>query len=354
MKVNLPTRNIIFLYTEIAPYFLACCNTLASKHGVKIHVIRYSVNDEAPFLFTETNNNVVLYNRKNYSAGQLTDLVKNINPSVIICSGWIDKVYLKICKLFFRKIPTVLTMDTHWRGDLKQHIVTLLGPLYLLKRFSNVWVPGNGQKIYALKLGFKEKQISQGFYSADTKYFSSLYDAISEEKKKSFPKRFIYVGRYYEFKGISNLWNAFIELQNENPNEWELWCLGTGAVTPVNHPKIKHFGFVQPNNFFEYAKNTGVFVMPSLFEPWGVVLHEFAVMGFPLVVSDRVGAAEVFVKDTINGFLFETENVNSLKEKLKSIMQLTPEKLTLMGEESRKPAFQITPDKWADTVMNFL
>jgi glycosyltransferase involved in cell wall biosynthesis len=224
----------------------------------------------------------------------------------------------------------------------------------LLKRFSHVWVPGNIQKTYALKLGFKEQQIRMGFYSADTNYFSSLYDSIKEEKKKYFPKRFIYVGRYYDFKGISNLWNAFIDLQNENPNEWELWCLGTGTVAPVNHPKIKHFGFVQPGDLLEYVKNTGVFVMPSLFEPWGVALHEFAAMGFPLVVSDSVGASEVFVKDKVNGFLFQAEKTDSLKEKLKTIMQLTSEQLTLMGDESRKRALLITPDKWAETVMNFL
>ena len=203
----------------------------------------------------------------------------------------------------------------------------VFGPFYLRKRFSNIWVPGNSQKKYALKLGFKEKQISIGFYSADTNYFSSLYDLVHSEKKKSFPKRFIYVGRYYEFKGITNLWNAFIELQNENPNDWELWCLGHGNIAPVKHPKIKHFGFVQPKDFPEYVKNTGVFVMPSLFEPWGVVLHEFAVMGFPIIASNKVGAAEVFVKDTMNGFLFEAENVNSLKEKLK-ITNITIEQYT--------------------------
>jgi glycosyltransferase involved in cell wall biosynthesis len=352
--VNHQGHNIVFLYTEIAPYFLACCNELLQRPGVKVHVIRYPVNNEAPFQFNETNNNIVLYNRKHYSAEQLLELVKNLDPSVLICSGWIDKDYLKICKRFYGKIPTVLTLDTHWRGALKQRIATVVSPFYFLRRFSRAWVPGNIQKKYALKLGFKESQINTGFYSADVDHFSSLYEVIKEEKKNNFPKRFIYVGRYYDFKGVIDLWNAFIALQKENPNEWELWCLGTGSLTPLLHPKIKHFGFVQPQDLIDYVKNTGVFVMPSLFEPWGVVLHEFAVMGFPLVVSDRVGAAELFVKDEINGYLFKGGELNDLKEKLKTIMQLTPEQLTLMGDESRKQAMQITPVKWADTVMSFL
>ena len=47
----------------------------------------------------------------------LKKLVYSINPDVIICSGWIDKDYLKITKTYFKKIPTIMTCDTHWRGD---------------------------------------------------------------------------------------------------------------------------------------------------------------------------------------------------------------------------------------------
>lgn len=351
--MNLQERNIVFLYTEIAPYFLACCKELLKRPGVKVHVVRYPVNNEAPFSFND-NGNIVLYDRKGYTYKQLQELVKSLDPSVIICSGWIDKEYLKICKEYHGKIPTVLTMDTHWRGDLKQFVAVTLSPFYLLRRFSHAWVPGNVQKKYALKLGFKETQITTGFYSADTGFFSSLYETVKTEKQKNFPKRFIYVGRYYDFKGVINLWNAFINLQSEEPNDWELWCLGTGSLTPLLHPKIKHFGFVQPENMLEYVKNTGVFVMPSLFEPWGVVLHEFATMGFPLVVSDKVGSAEAFLKEGKNGYMFKSEKPVTLKEKLKTIMQLGPEQLTLMGDESRRLALQITTQTWADTVMSFL
>src|SRR5665213_612416 len=110
--------NIIFLYTEIAPYFLACCNKLAEDYDVNIHIIRYPTNNEAPFVFF-SQQNIHLYNRKDYTRASLTDLIEKTNPSIIICSGWIDKDYLHICKEHVNKIPTVLTLDTHWRGDIK-------------------------------------------------------------------------------------------------------------------------------------------------------------------------------------------------------------------------------------------
>src|ERR1700752_3853814 len=164
-------NNIVFLYTEIAPYFLACCSTLAENYQTNIHVIRYPINNEAPFTFSNQEK-VNLYNRNDYNLDSLAGLVKEINPSFIICSGWIDKDYLRICKKYYKKIPTILTMDTHWRGDIKQQVATLLSPFLLKNKFSHAWVPGNAQKQYAKKLGFKNNEITLGFYSCDVDYFS--------------------------------------------------------------------------------------------------------------------------------------------------------------------------------------
>lgn len=348
-----PQTNVVFLYTEIAPYFLACCRTLVENYNVNVHIVRYPVNNEAPFVFS-TQQKITLYNRQDYDYSSLQSLIEKISPSIIVCSGWIDKQYLKICKLYNKKIRTVLTLDTHWKGSLKQHLASFISPFLLRNKFSNAWVPGTIQKKYAKKLGFKDDEIILGFYSCDINHFLSIRDKAVVQKQQNFPRRFIYVGRYYDFKGVDILWQAFIELQNEMPNGWELWCLGTGSLQPIEHPKIKHCGFVQPKNFLPFARQTGVFVMPSLFEPWGVVLHEFAAMGFPLLASEKVGAVEAFLQDTKNGYIFKAGDVNSLKEKLKEMMQLPAEQLNLMGEHSYKLAHNITPTLWANNLMKLL
>ncbi|HEY4797626.1 MAG TPA: glycosyltransferase, partial [Bacteroidia bacterium] len=174
------------------------------------------------------------------------------------------------------------------------------------------------------------------------------------EKKNKFPHVFIFVGRYYEFKGIKELWQSFIELQNESPNDWELWCLGTGDVPPVIHPKIKHFGFVQSNDMVDVIRNGGVFILPSTFEPWGVVVHEFASAGFPLICSNEVGATELFLKENENGFLVPAGSIPKLKSAMKKMISLPDERLNLMGEKSVTLASQITPEKWADSLIKII
>jgi glycosyltransferase involved in cell wall biosynthesis len=343
---------VLFLYTEIATYFTSCCEEL--QRCAEVHVVRYPVNKEAPFQFKETKDQVRYYERTAYDLDGLKKLAETIAPDAIFCSGWIDKDYLKICSLYKRKVPTVLCMDTKWKGSLKQKIAALASPFVLRSRFSQAWVPGRQQKTYAQKLGFREKQIHTGYYCADTTFFSAQYEKYKEQKKSAFPKRFLYVGRYYDFKGITDLWQAFIRLQEEAPSDWELWCLGTGDIEPVQHPKIRHFGFVQPGELGNYISETGIFVLPSRFEPWAVVVHEYAAAGFPLILSSEVGAADAFLEEGKNGYTFEAGNIAYLKEKLKSMTGLASETLHLMGQKSVALAGTLTTQNWAETALTIV
>ena len=343
--------NFLFLYTELADYFLHCCSQL-SKHGT-VHIVRWPVNKEAPFNF-QFPDNIKVYDKDKYDLEGLKKLLLQINPSVIICSGWIDKDYLKLVKPYFKKIPTVLTCDTHWNGSLKQYLAVILSRVFLLNKFSHAWVPGKPQAKYVKKLGFKSRNIKTNYYCCDLPKFNALYDVQHSKKQIAFPKRFLYVGRYYNFKGITDLWSAFSKVQEELPNEWELWCLGTGNIPPFEHPKIKHFGFVQPKDLEPILLQSGVFILPSRFEPWGVVVQEYAAAGFPVLLSTNVGAAEMFLEEGKNGFTFKSQNIKELADLLKKIIYLRDEELLKMSVKSNELAQKINSADWVKTITNII
>jgi glycosyltransferase involved in cell wall biosynthesis len=340
--------KVVFLYTELAEYFLKSSETL-SKYA-DVHVIRWPVNKEAPFSFN-VNENIQLYTKSDYTYRQLKALIQKLQPDVLVCSGWVDKEYLKICRMYYKKIPTVLTCDTHWTGSLKQYLAVLLSRFSLMHIFSHAWVPGEIQREYVLRLGFKANRIHKGFYCCDLKTFNTIY---AKRKKVNFAagvKRFLYIGRYYDFKGLPELWAAFEELQQEEPNEWELWCLGTGALKGPEHKKVKHFGFVQPKDLEPILMETSVFILPSRFEPWGVVVQEMAAAGFPLLLSTAVGAAEKFLEKDGNGFQFQPEKKHELKAQLKKVIHLNENQLIAMSEHSHVLAQEINSERWANTVL---
>jgi glycosyltransferase involved in cell wall biosynthesis len=344
-------KKIVFLYTELAAYFMACVKELMLVPGVEVHIVRWPLNKEAPFDFSFPAG-LKVYNRNEYKEDQaLLDLVKTIDPALIYCSGWIDKGYMKVAKSCRKRIPVVVGFDNQWRGGLKQRIAIVLSRFFLLDRFTHCWVPGEKQVEYARRLGFRENNILTGFYCCDHQLFHDQYLLNREEKSKHFPRRFIYTGRYVEHKGIGDLWKAFMDLEAEKPSGWELWCIGTGDVAPAGHPAIRHFGFVQPEKLPEYLRQTGVFILPSHFEPWGVVVHEYAAAGFPLVVTRECGAASAFVEEGRNGYIYTAGDVAALKMIMKKIMQLKDDELAAMGDRSAERSKRITPFLWAEKLM---
>ncbi len=338
--------RVLFLYTELAEYFLKCCEELSKE--AEVHIVRWPVNKEAPFKFTFFDG-LRVYDKQDFTYSELELKVKAIDPDVIVCSGWIDRDYLKIAGQFCKTKTTVMTCDTQWTGSAKQYLAAILSRFFLLPRFHFVWVPGSRQEKYAQKLGFRTKQIRNGFYSCDLSKFNEVYTKFPPAQRLS-KKRFLYVGRYYEFKGIQDLWGAFTEFKKESASEWELWCLGNGDLRPADEPGIRHFGFVQPAELEKIVSECSVFILPSHFEPWGVVVHEYAASGFPLILSTSVGAADAFLKETKNGFSFESGQVQALKRVLNKIAGLSEKELILMAEESHELAQSISPSSWAATL----
>jgi glycosyltransferase involved in cell wall biosynthesis len=344
--------KIIVLYEELAGYFMACITDFAERYDAQVLVIRKESNPSAPFRF-EKHPMIEILDRNLVSESDLFHRMKSFSAQAIFCAGWSNKFYLKICKHFQPTIPIILGLDNWWNGSIKQRISTSLAKSYFSKRFDRCFVPATPQKDFAIRLGFAESRIETGAYACDFVQFNNYFLENREGKRDSFPKRFIFVGRYVEEKGIDMLWKAFSEIQNESPNDWELWCLGKGELKPYEHPKIKHFGFVQPSEMRSYIQQTGVFVLPSLFEPWGVVAHEFAAAGFPLLLSDQVGAAEFFLNET-NGFKIEHGNSNNLKSVLKSVIKMSDNELYAMGENSNRIASLHTPKIWAEKLYHLI
>lgn len=345
--------KFLFLYTELADYFLSCVSALVQEHQTEVHIVRWPVNKEAPFEFKKVEG-IYIYDKEDYSRQDLIKLSHRLHPNLIFCSGWLDKDYLAVARSFKRTVPVLLGFDNHWFGTPKQYLGLFLAPFTLKRIFTHAIVAGSPQALYASKLLFAPEKIIQGLYAANVPIFHLQYKQHLQAKSNAFPKRFIYVGRYVPNKGLDVLWQAFKELQVEEPNEWELWCLGTGPLQQeaIRHPKIKHFGFVQPEQLTKFIKDAGVFVLPSYFEPWGVVVHEFAAAGFPLVCSDKVGAATAYLQDNVNGYTFKASDVNSLKSAFKKIVANSDQALLEMGKRSAELALHNSPSIWAEKLMN--
>ena len=72
-------------------------------------------------------------------------------------------------------------------------------------------------------------------------------------------------------------------------------------------------------------------------EPWGVVLHEMAISGLPLIASHQVGAATAHLRDAANGW---TCAESSLKRVLKQFIATSEVQVQQMGHHSHQLGIQ--------------
>ncbi len=97
---------------------------------------------------------------------------------------------------------------------------------------------------------------------------------------------------------------------------------------------IHFYGFrqIEENPIF-YAL-ADCFVLPSLWEEWGLVVNEAMACGLPVVVSETVGSAEDLVLPGDNGFHFDPTRPETLAEAL-ALLESDPELRTRMGARSQ-------------------
>ena len=341
--------NILFLYTELAGYFVGCLNFLSENYPVSIKLVHWPINDEAPFDF-EFHQNIEVINKGNLSDNELLDLTKKIDPKIVFVSGWVDKSYRKIAALERKKgVPVILGNDNPWKGNWRQRIACLISSFYLKPYYSHTWVPGKRQQKFARNLNFPEKNILLGFYSADVELFKK-----DQNQKRNLSKTILYAGRFLDWKGVNELYQSFLELKNESSNDWKLLMIGRGPLKSLLEPKadIEIQDFIQPSELRKIMQNVGAFCLPSYEEHWGVAVHEAAAAGCPLLVSDGVGAGDAFVKNGFNGFVFTAKNKPALKEALKKFINSSEESREAMSKNSIKMAEKITPELWSTTLMS--
>ncbi len=343
--------NVLILYTELAGYVLGNINLfLVNNPEANLILVHYPVNPEAPFKIESLpRTQLIEFSIENEDI--IKSRVEKFSPDIVLCSGWGNKFYLQIMDLIPATAKKVVCFDNKWKSSLKQNILVLISKFYLLKRFNYAWVPGNPQKTYALKLGFREENIYTGLYPADSNYFLKIGQK-KMEKGGTFPKVFLSVARYIAQKDLPTLWKAFINANTKTGNKWILKCIGLGDQfdSRIENEFIQHLGFKQPFEMEEYILSSGIYVLPSIEEPWGVAVHEMALSGLPLVLSNKVGAASMFLNEN-NGFSFPAGNEAALEEILIKIMNMDDTELNNMSVESIKSGRQLLSDDWSRTLL---
>jgi glycosyltransferase involved in cell wall biosynthesis len=94
---------------------------------------------------------------------------------------------------------------------------------------------------------------------------------------------------------------------------------------------IRFLGFQNQTELPRLYELADVFVLPSEWEPWGLVVNEAMNAGKPVIVTDKVGAAVDLIEDGENGFVVPVGDISALAHRIDSVARY-PEVARRMGE----------------------
>jgi glycosyltransferase involved in cell wall biosynthesis len=314
------------------------------KKNIEVHLVHWDEKKNTPYKIPPIDG-LNEYKRSLFSEKELLNLSDTINPNLLVISGWQDNVYLTVARHQRRKNKIVVcAFDDQWHGTVRQYFAFLLGKFRFFSRyFSHAWVSGVYQFEYARKLGFKKNEIIYDLYSADLSIFKKSY------KKTNFITnsrscKFLYIGRFHSSKGLDVLISAWKKVYKKKLN-WNLHLIGNGELKNklINLKGVYVYDFMQPKSLLKEIAKTQCFILPSRKEPWGVVVHEMVAAGLPLILSNKVGSAKTFLIHNYNGFIFESENSESLASYMKKIMNMSYQNLKSMRNASLSLSRRITP-----------
>jgi len=134
-------------------------------------------------------------------------------------------------------------------------------------------------------------------------------------------KEIVFLGRLHERKGVSDLISAMPAVLEEHPDH-RLIIIGRGELEEDLARRIERMGLgehvdlaghLDDGQVRERLSHARLFVMPSLYEGFGMVMIEAMAAGLP-VVATPAGAAPEIIRDGENGHLVDIDLATSDSE----------------------------------------
>lgn len=329
----------------------ACWRELSAQDNVSLKVfveLRRSVVDVA-FNAEEELRDLdakVFHEAEEWNLSQLRQEVLEYAPDAIFLVGWrrrLPRWFATEPK--FASITKIMILDMPFQWSLKK----ILAPVILhgyVRNISGVLVNGKSAARYARWLGFRENKIWSGGIATDLRRFSK--DVLRSERCGGF----LFVGRYAKEKGLPVLMEAYRKYSAKVEHPWKLNCVGKGPFGPDGTPGVNDLGFVSPKEMGSVFSSHRAFVLPSLYEPWGVVLVEAAAAGLPIICTEACGARHEVVRE--NGIVVKTGDADSLASAMVKIHQMNKNERQEMGDKGRLLAEPYSCNVWSQRIIKIV
>lgn len=252
-------------------------------------------------------------------------------------------------KVLLRDEATEISLE---RGFVKR-LLKRLYFAYLDRRVDAYLAIGSLNRAYYRSQGIAAEKIFDVPYCVDNDQFRELAEAAAPHREilrdglGLEPGRLVilYASKLMGRKCPDDLLEAFLGLPEGEAAPYLLF-VGEGELEarlkarvaeapPSAQARVRFLGFKGQRELPAYLDLADVLALPSLREPWGLIVNEAMCAGAAILVSDRVGATPDLVRDGGNGRVVPAGDVAALRAALAELV-FDPERLAQMGTRSRE------------------
>ncbi|MEX0891500.1 MAG: glycosyltransferase [Gemmatimonadota bacterium] len=192
---------------------------------------------------------------------------------------------------------------------------------------------GSRNAAYYRSLGVPEERIFLVPYVVDNHYFAMRTAALREQRAElrrelGLPPHacvLLFASKLVPRKRASDLLAAYARLRAEGADA-ALAFVGSGPTearlrtAAADVPGVHFFGFRNQAELPGFFAAADIFCLPSIDEPWGLVINEAMAAGLPVVAAAEVGAAADLVRDGHNGATHRGRDVEGLTAALRPLV----------------------------------
>lgn len=263
---------------------------------------------------------------------QIHEVIEEVNPDIIhVHSTWAG-LFVRLPYLFRKRKAKIIYQSHGWAflmdtSKYKKNIYALVERILSMPTDKIINI-SNYEQNQAIKYGLNKNKMVMIYNGVEDKINKSNLKLNWDKDKINL----LFVGRLDRQKGLDLFLDVYNKMKLENIH---LYVIGTSVLDnnlPQNTEYVTYLGWVDSKDIDEYYQSCDAVIMPSRWEGFGLVAIEAMRNSKPVIASNR-GALQELVKNNINGYIFDINNLNNLKTIL---IKLDKFYLKKMGNKARK------------------
>ena len=277
-----------------------------------------------------------------FSFRRLGRALSRIRPDVVLVAGF--------------SAATVRLWARSWRGQRyviwSGAITSPYRPVSRLRRLARRLLVrrarggvayGTRAKAYLVGLGASPESVRVALNTVDTTFFATASDRARELDPGGGGGRLICVGDLVRRKRADLVLLALAELKRRG-REATLTVVGDGPERGRLEeltsglgliPQVRFAGFRQKAEIPGFLARSDVFLFPTAFDVWGLVLVEAMAAGLPCLSSPNAGATADLIEDGVTGLRVDFTDRASTADAIEALLD-DPQKGRRIGRRARR------------------